>query len=124
MATYTARLAAARTAHTAAGHALATALKHVEPPTAELHTVFLTKPEAYAKALHQMADIVTSLPALRAAAKDTLDALSALETDACHRCYGTGVYSGPTSAYRQGKPYCFHCNGTGQSAAARKLVSA
>lgn len=124
MAAYTTQLATARAAHTTAAHALATALKHVEPPTAELHALFLTRPESYADCLHKMADIVASLPALRAAAKEALDRLAELEKSACHRCFGTGEYSAPTRAYRQGKPYCFQCNGTGQNATARRAVAA
>lgn len=113
MATFVAQLATARKAASDARKALDTAHKHVEPPTAELHALFLTRPAQYAECLRKMADIVATLPALTAAAEQSAAALAALEERACWKCSGTGEYSAPTRAYRQGKPYCFTCNGTG-----------
>jgi len=106
-------LAAARKASTDATDALSQALKNVEPPSAELHALFLTKPEGYADVLRKMADIVADLPRLREDAKRALDILSDMEQHVCHRCNGTGTYYGPTGAVRRGHAYCFHCNGTG-----------
>lgn len=113
--TFAQEYAAARAAETKAAHALTTALKHVEPVSTELHELFLTRPQSYATALRKTADILESLPALREAAKAALDAVSALAPRACWYCDGTGRYAGPTSALRQGVPYCFRCNGTGEA---------
>lgn len=111
---YITALADARKAETLAAHALTTALKHVQPPTPEVHELFVNRdPSAYAKALRKMADILETIPALRTAAQSALDALSELEKQACHRCNGTGRYSGPTNATRRGVPYCFYCDGHG-----------
>lgn len=112
---YAQALAAARTAETTAAHALMTALKHVKPLDAETHELFLTRPADYAQCLRKMADIVADLPRLREDAKRTLDILSDIEAHACHRCSGTGTYSGPSNATRRGHAYCFYCNGTGDN---------
>lgn len=124
---YAQSLAAARAAQTKASHDLSQALKNVEPPSAELHALFLTKPEGYADCLRKMADIVADLPRLREDAKRTLDILSDIEIHACHRCNGTGTYGGATHAIRRGHAYCFYCNGTGdgrQPARARAAEAA
>jgi hypothetical protein len=126
-AAYARSLNAARLAETHAAHALSQALKNVEPPTAELHALFLTKPEGYADCLRKMADIVADLPRLREDAKRALDILSGIEQHACHRCNGTGTYGGPSNATRNGHAYCFYCNGTGdgrQPARARAAEAA
>jgi uncharacterized protein HemY len=112
-ATFPARIAAARTAVTQTHAALATALQHVQPPTPDLHKLFLDRPESYAKALRQMADILDSLPALRDAAAAADEALKPLEEQACWKCHGTGEYAGATNARRRGVPYCFDCDGHG-----------
>jgi hypothetical protein len=105
--------AAARAASAKADKALATAIKHAKPLTPELHELFLTIPADYAECLRKMADIVASLPQLREDAARATAIADTYAAVACHRCNGTGDYSGATSAIRQGRPYCFYCNGTG-----------
>lgn len=114
MAMFCDQLATARKAASDAREALATARKHVEPPSADLHALFLTMPGKYAECLRKMADIVETLPALTQASEQADAAQAALEKLACYKCNGTGVYTAPTRAHRDGKPYCFTCNGTGR----------
>jgi mono/diheme cytochrome c family protein len=116
---YTTALAAARAADRDASKALAIALKHVEPLTADLHTLFLTRPAAYAECLRKMAAILDTLPALRADAAAAAAALASLDAQACWTCHGTGRYEGPTNARRRGVPYCFDCGGDGRAKAHR-----
>jgi hypothetical protein len=71
-------------------------------------------PIGFAKVYRQVADLMETLPALRARVEETTATLAALEERACYRCDGTGNYSAPTSAYRNGRPYCFKCGGTGE----------
>ncbi len=107
--------AAARAASAKAYKALATAIQHVAPPTAEMHDLFLSRPTAYAECLRKMADIVATLPVLREDATRARTIADEYAQHACHRCHGTGDYSAPTRAFRQGRPYCFACGGTGDS---------
>lgn len=123
MSTFVGQYAAARKAGADARAALDTAHKHLTPPTAEMHELFLTVPGRYAECLRKMADIAESLPALIAAATAAADAETELADQACWYCRGTGEYSAPTSAYRNGKPYCFKCDGTGMNARARKVAA-
>jgi hypothetical protein len=94
------------TEYAAARKALRTAEKHSAPIDPELAaTLEKFNPAAYTECLAKMATIRATIPALKAKF-DELDAR------ACRRCNGTGEYSGPTSAFRQGKAYCFRCNGS------------
>lgn len=111
--TYITRLAGARKTNQAARKALDTARQHVTPPTPDMHNLFLTMPENYAKALRQMAEILETLPALTAAADTAAATLAPLEAQACWKCDGTGQYTAPTRATRHGIPYCFTCDGQG-----------
>lgn len=116
---YTRELTAARAIETKAANELRRALKHVEPISAELHELFLTRPADYAVALHRIADIVASLPALREAARVALDKVAELEKQMCTVCSGTGEYHAPTRALARGRAYCFTCGGDGRSKAFR-----
>lgn len=124
MSDYSDRLAAASAAKSAAIEALEKALRNVEPVTPENHTLFLSRPTAYAECLRKMADIVASLPALRAAVADATSRADALAELACYQCSGTGDYQAPTSHLTRGRPLCWKCGGDGRSAAARKAVAA
>lgn len=111
--TYIAKLAAAHHASNVARSALDKATRQVQPPSNEMHALFMERPEAYSKCLHEMAEIMATLPALRAALVEAEAVLAPLQEMACHRCDGTGRYTGATSATRRGVPYCFKCNGQG-----------
>ncbi len=113
---YTAAIATATAAH----KALETARKHVQPLTPDLHATFLTKPDLYAECLRKMADILDTLPALEAADAAADAVVAKLADRACFHCHGTGLYQAPTSHYTQGRPVCWKCGGTGESAASRK----
>lgn len=113
--TFAAQLAAARAAANAAHKALNDAIANVTL-TPEFQRLALAerRTEMYATCLRAMADIVDTLPALRAAVADAEATVNPLALRACWKCSGTGEYRAPTSAYRNGKPYCFTCNGTGE----------
>lgn len=112
---FIARLAAARAADAAARKALADAHRHVEPNSLGLHKSLIEfSPVQYADALRKVADIMESIPALAAAAAEARAALRPLEDRACYKCNGSGNYNAPTRAYRQGRPYCFKCDGKGE----------
>lgn len=113
--TFPARIAAARHTLTAARAERDKVLAQVKPLSPEMHAVFVTKPEDYAKCLRRQADLMDTLPALHAAVTTAEQALSPLEKRACWKCRGTGTYTAPTSAYRRGVPYCFDCNGAGHT---------
>ena len=106
-------LATARGIAAQARKALDTALMQVKPLNPEVHDLFVTKPEMYAKCLRQQADIMDTLPVLRAAVTEAEAALAPVEAKACWKCGGTGRYAGPTNATRRGVPYCFKCDGNG-----------
>lgn len=122
-ATFIAEYAAANAAASAARTALETALKHVTPPTPELHQIFLTTPDLYAEALRKIADILLTLPALRDTVATTAAVVAPLAERACFFCHGTGLYQAPTSHYTQGRPVCWKCGGTGESAKSRKAAA-
>lgn len=109
------QLSTARKAADDARKALADARKHVEPISAEMHALFLTRPADYAKCLRKIADIVESLPTLEQAVTDTEVALPPLEDRVCYGpCGGTGNYAGASGIRRAGHSFCFTCGGTGQ----------
>lgn len=106
--------AAARTALVNAQKAYELALLHVTPMDRDvMHEMAKRNPIGYAKALRQMADIADTIPTLADTRKAAQDKVDELKPFACYRCDGTGLYAGPTNATRNGRPYCFYCNGTG-----------
>lgn len=106
-------LAAARAADDQAARALAVAIKNTRVNT-ELEALGLERdPAGWANVLRKVADLIETLPELRAQADAARKALAELEPHACHRCSGTGTYGGPSNATRRGHAYCFYCNGTG-----------
>lgn len=107
--------AAARKASADADKALATALLHLTPPSADLHALMLTRPEGYAECLRKMADIAASLPMLREDVQRANTIADELSERACFHCHGTGNYQAPTSYLTRGKPQCWNCGGSGEA---------
>jgi hypothetical protein len=117
---YVANLKNARIAASKSYGDLSKALQHVKPVTPEMHALFITKPDAYADMLRKVADILVTIPTLQASYDSAKKILAELEALACYRCDGSGQYSGPTNATRNGVPYCFYCNGTGKAGSKAK----
>ena len=69
--------------------------------------------EAYADMIATIDAIAATIPALRAAADAATTEVDAIDVASCHRCSGTGEYGGPTGHFRNGRPVCFRCHGTG-----------
>lgn len=111
--TFAQQYAAACKASADADAALTKALKDVTL-TLEFQQLALARPESYAVCLRKIADIVETLPVLRAAVADANRVADALGERACFHCHGTGLYQAPTSYYTQGKPTCWKCSGTGE----------
>ena len=63
--------------------------------------------ERFAKMVADTDAIRATIPALQAAYDE-------LAAQACHRCQGTGEYSGASRYHRFGKKYCFACSGKGR----------
>jgi hypothetical protein len=118
--TFAAEYTAALATETVARKRLDTALRHVTPLSAELHEQALKHPETYARCLRQVADIMDTIPGLRAALADAVATVEPLHSRCCHNCHGTGLYQAPTTHLTRGRPVCWTCNGSGENAASRK----
>lgn len=127
MSAYTASLTAARLVATDAAKALDTARRN-SANTLDADTYArlaeFAGAEKMAQMEAQMAAIGATVPALQEAHAAAASAVTALEADACGRCFGHGVYSGASRYVNaRGQKQCFDCKGDGRCSRARRAVA-
>lgn len=73
-------------------------------------------PARYDEACRHLTYITKAIPYLEALRDE-------MAARACHRCFGTGEYAGPSAYTRRGRKYCFTCDGLGTTAKSRAAAT-